>query len=162
MVMPCSRSARRPSVTKERSTSLKPRRSDAVSIAATWSSKICRVSRRSLPMRVLLPSSTEPMVANLRRSIVSVTCSGLPAGGEPDRVVIGLEVALALAVLHGRFREAVVGASRTALGDVRHRRLADDLLGRRGRGAHDSGARRIPNRAEPHCFPAHLLAWLRG
>ena len=59
-------------------------------------------------MRVLLPSSTDPIVAKRSRSMVSAPSSVPPAGGEPGNVVMGLEVPLALAVLHGGLGEAVV------------------------------------------------------
>ena len=68
-------------------------------------------------MRVLLPSSTDPMVAKRSRSMVSAPSSA-PAGGEPGNVVMGLEVTLALAVLHGGLGEAVVGPGRAPLGDA--------------------------------------------
>src|SRR5487761_1369097 len=77
MVMPCSRSARSPSVTKDRSTSPIPRRADAASTAAIWSSKSWRVSKRRRPMSVDLPSSTEPTAANRRRSIVPAPATGV-------------------------------------------------------------------------------------
>src|SRR3984885_1065664 len=158
--MPCSRSARRPSVTKDRSTSPSPRRSDAVSMAVSWSSKSWRVSKRSRPMRVLFPSSTDPMVAKRSRSMVSTPSSGPPAGGEPGNVVMGLEVPLALAVFHGGLREAVVRPRCSALGDPRRRDLADDPLDRVGRGAHCTSAGRITDGTEAHRLLADLFATL--
>src|SRR5450755_2721849 len=116
MVMPCSRSARSPSVTKERSTSSRPRRSAASESASSWSSKSWRVSKSSRPIRVLFPSSTDPMVAKRSRSMVSAPSSGPPAGGELGCVGIVLEVPLALAVLHGRLGEAVVAPGGLAHG----------------------------------------------
>ena len=65
-------------------------------------------------MRVLFPSSTDPMVAKRSRSMVSTPSSGPPAGGEPGNVVMGLEVPLTLAVFHGGLREAVVSPGRPA------------------------------------------------
>ena len=70
-------------------------------------------------MSVLLPSSTDPMVANRRRSMVSTPSSGPPAGGEPGNVVMGLEVPLTLAIFHGGLREAIVGPGRSPLRDPR-------------------------------------------
>src|SRR6185437_14861315 len=102
-------------------------------------------------MRVLLPSSTEPMVARRRRSMVSAPSSGPPAGGEPGNVVMGLEIPLALAVLHGGFRETVVCPRRTPLGDARGGDLTNDLLDGLGVGEDGTGA-------EAHGLLAHLLA----
>src|ERR1700735_3069035 len=132
MVMPCSRSARRPSVTKDRATSPRPRRSPASVSAVSWSSKSWRVSKSSRPIRVLFPSSTDPMVAKRNRSMVSAPSSGPPAGGGVGDAGIGLEVPLALAVLHGRFGEAVVAPGGPALGDGGGCHLADDVLDRGG------------------------------
>src|ERR1700722_1360525 len=160
--MPCSRSARRPSVTKDRSTSPRPRPSDAVSIAVSWSSKSWRVSKRSRPMRVLFPSSTDPMVAKRRRSIVSTPSSGPPAGGEPGNVVMGLEVPLTLAVFHRGLREAVVGPGCSALGDPGRRDLTNDLLNRVGGGAHRTRAGGVADGAKAHRFLADFLAGLRA
>src|ERR1700722_14343085 len=160
--MTCSRSARRQSVTKDRSTSPRPRRSDAVSMAVNWSSKSCRVSNRSRPMRVLFPSSTDPMVANRRRSMVSTPSSGPPAGGEPGNVVMGLEIPLTLAVLHGGLREAVVSPRGTALGDPRRRDLTDDLLHRVGVGAHGARAGGVADRTEAHRLLADFLPGVRA
>src|ERR1700722_1518868 len=159
--MPCSRSARRPSVTNERSTSPRPRRSLAVSIAVSWSSKSWRVSKRSRPMSVLLPSSTDPMVAKRRRSMVSAPSSA-PAGGAPGRVVMGLEISFALAVLHCRLREAVVGPGGAAFGDSGTGDLADDLLDRVGTRAHRPGAGGVTHRAEAHGLLADLFGSLRA
>src|SRR5262252_1577072 len=109
-------------------------------------------------MRVLLPSSTEPMVAKRRRSIVSTPSSAPPAGGEPGNVVMGLEVPLALAVLHGGLGEPVVGPRRSPFGHPRRRDLPDDLLhgvGVRGDGARAGG---VADRAEADRLCADLLA----
>src|SRR5580698_8161170 len=144
--MPCSRSARRPSVTKDRSTSPSPRRSDAVSIAVSRS------------MRVLFPSSTDPIVAKRRRSMVSTPSSGPPAGGEPGNVVMGLEIPLTLAVLHGGLREAVVGPRGTALGDPGRRDLTDDLLHRVGVGADGARAGGVADSTEAHRLLSDFLA----
>jgi hypothetical protein len=53
-----------------------------VEMASSWSSKSWRVSKRRRPIRVLFPSSTDPMVAKRNRSMVSAPSSGPPAGGE--------------------------------------------------------------------------------
>src|SRR5271167_2616269 len=160
--MPCSRSARRPSVTKDRSTSPSPRRSDAVSMAVSWSSKSWRVSKRSRPIRVLFPSSTDPIVAKRRRSIVSAPSSGPPAGGESGNVVMGLEVPLTLAILHGGLREAVVCPRCATLGDPRRGDLTDDLFYRVGGRAHGACAGGVPYGAEADGLLADLLACLRA
>ena len=72
IVMPCSRSARSPSVTKLRSRSPTPRFSEAAWTASNWSSKSWRVSTSKRPISVDFPSSTEPTVARRRRSFVAV------------------------------------------------------------------------------------------
>ena len=69
IVMPCSRSARRPSVRRARFVCSAPIASLDRSTASSWSSKIDFESRRRRPMRVDLPSSTEPAVAKRSRSI---------------------------------------------------------------------------------------------
>src|SRR4051812_30006295 len=98
--MPCSRSARSPSVSRDRSSSpSRPLRS------AYWSARIALESCRRRPMSVDLPSSTEPAVARRRRVAI-------------EEVVEGLEVPGDLAVLHRRLRHAIVGAGLAALGHV--------------------------------------------
>src|SRR5271167_3918454 len=99
-------------------------------------------------MRVLFPSSTDPMVANRRRSMVSTPSSGPPAGGAPGNVVMGLEIPLALAVFHRRLREAVVGPGGSAFRDPRRRDLTDDLLDGVGVGTHGTGARGVAHGTE--------------
>jgi hypothetical protein len=69
IVMPCSRSARSPSVSSARLVYSSPRERDVASTASSWSSKIALESYNSRPMSVDLPSSTEPAVANRSRSI---------------------------------------------------------------------------------------------
>src|SRR3974390_1165082 len=109
-------------------------------------------------MSVLLPSSTEPIVANRRRSMVSTPIPAPPAGGEPGNVVIALEVALALAVLHCGLGEPVVGPRGAALRDARRGHLADDLVHRVGVGADGAGASRVTDGAEPDGLLADVLA----
>jgi hypothetical protein len=67
--MPCSRSARRPSVSSARFVTSSPRSLLVRSTAASWSSRIDFESYSSRPIIVLFPSSTEPAVANRRMSI---------------------------------------------------------------------------------------------
>src|SRR6478609_7422412 len=134
--MPCSRSARRPSVTWARS---------------SWASSNDFESSSSRPISVDLPSSTEPAVAIRRRSLISGRLLG-PGGSLAAVTVVAagarralaywwyvcarrvpaaaggtrenpsgsgrrpLEIPLALAVFHGRGRRPVVRAGRAALG----------------------------------------------
>src|ERR671929_1771912 len=134
MVMPCSRSARRPSVSNARLTSSSPRRSESRSTAASWSSRIDLVSYSRRPISVLLPSSTEPAVAT--RTMPAVAMSGGT-----------LEVALPLAVLHGRLGEAVVGPGGAPFGDAGGGHLLDDLGHARRRRAHRAGAAHVADGA---------------
>src|SRR5215210_2048903 len=103
--MPCSRSARRPSVRFARS-----------SRPASWSAISALASNSSRPISVDLPSSTEPAVATL-------STSGSSQEGP-------LEVPHSLAVLHGGLGRAVVGAGLAALGHARGGDLLDDVLER--------------------------------
>src|SRR5918997_2139999 len=122
--MPCSRSARRPSVRSARFTYPSPRRSDVSSTCSSWSSKMDFVSYSSRPISVDLPSSTDPAVAN--RTSSEVRClTGLPFVAAPGAT---LEVALLLAVLHRGLGHAVVSARLTALGDPGGRDLGNDVL----------------------------------
>src|SRR3954451_21069861 len=115
--MPCSRSARSPSVRRDRSRWPLPLRAcDAAAMCSSWSARIDFASYSSRPISVDLPSSTEPAVA--RR-----------------RVSTSLEVAGNLAVLHRGLARAVVRARLAPLRDPRGGDLGDDLVeGRRPRG----------------------------
>src|SRR5579862_1728550 len=132
MVMPWSRSARRPSVTKARSMPEAPRRLLADATASSWSSKSCLVSWRRRPMSVDLPSSTDPMVAN--RSSVE------PDAGSAPGVAVISEVTLPLAVLHRRLRDPVVGPGGAPLAHPRGADLGDHLVEGEGRRAYGAGA----------------------
>src|SRR5947208_336097 len=66
--MPCSRSARSPSVSSERSRKSWPMRRLVCSTCSSWSTRTCLESYSRRPMSVLLPSSTEPAVAKRSRS----------------------------------------------------------------------------------------------
>src|SRR3954466_15322624 len=112
MVMPCSRSARRPSVSRARLVCSAPIASLDRSTASNWSSKIALESNSSRPMSVDFPSSTDPAVANRKMSI--------------------LEVTFLLAIFLGGRAGPVRGAGRAALGDPGGRDLHDDLLDRGG------------------------------
>src|SRR3989442_1447486 len=110
--MPCSRSARRPSVSSERSIVPLPlRRRLACATCSSWSARTALESKSSRPISVDLPSSTEPAVASRR--------------------VVALEVAGNLAVLHRGLADAVVGARLAALGDPGARDLDDDVVAER-------------------------------
>src|SRR5580658_9725634 len=138
--MPCSRSARSPSVTKDRSMSSMPRLRDAWATASSWSSKSWRVSKRRRPIRVDLPSSTDPMAANRRRSVAAGAPLAAGAGGGRVAESMRLEVSLALSVLHRRLREPVVGTRGAPLGQTGGGDLGDDLVDRDRLGAHGTGA----------------------
>src|SRR5207247_844310 len=69
--MPCSRSAASPSTSSAKSSSPPrvPTRFESSSSAASWSSSMSLASYSSRPMRVDLPSSTEPQRMNRRRPL---------------------------------------------------------------------------------------------
>src|SRR5258706_3793133 len=157
MVIPCSRSASSPSVRSDRSMSSWPRFCDARATAASWSSKMARVSCSSRPISVLLPSSTLPAVMN--RSTPRSSEAWALRSISPSKLIS--EVAFLLAPLHGGFRSLIVHARRPALGDRGQRRLGDDLGGRRGGGLPRAGATSYSHRsaADPELF--HFLAFAR-
>src|SRR3954453_20239066 len=132
IVIPCSRSARRPSVRRERSSApSRPWRS------SSWSARIALASCSSRPISVALPSSTEPAVARRRRSDRATPPCPLP---------LPLEVPGNLAVLHRGFAHAVVRARLAALRDLRRRDLRDHVV-QRGRGRRDrAGAAHVADR----------------
>src|SRR4051794_4074630 len=110
-------------------------------MCSSWSTKICFVSKSSRPIRVDLPSSTEPHVTRRRRS-----------------VLWALEIANALPVLHRGLAEAIVGAGLAALRDARRRDLLHDRLDR-GRGRLDaSGTGHVADGAEADGGDERLLA----
>src|SRR5271166_5310585 len=163
--MPCSRSARSPSVSSARSSvPSPPRRSLASATCASWSSKTCLLSNSSRPIRVLLPSSTEPAV--VKRSRSSVTADPLkpsartPArGARPsNRSRRPLEVPGLLAVLHGGLGDAIIGAGLAPLGDRRRRDLQDDLLDARRPGQDAAGAAHVTDRPVADGVGEDLLA----
>src|SRR5258706_2914632 len=157
MVIPCSRSASSPSVRSDRSMSSWPRFCDARATAASWSSKMARVSCSSRPISVLLPSSTLPAVMN--RSTPRSSEAWALRSISPSKLISG--VGFLLAPLHGGFRSLIVHARRPALGDRGQRRLGDDLGGRRGGGFHRAGATYVANGAEAHRELFHFLAFAR-
>src|SRR3954447_8970483 len=159
--MPCSRSARRPSVSSARSVYSSPRRRLVSSTCSSWSANTCFESNKRRPIRVLLPSSTEPAVA--MRSVLarrSTTGSGCPLPSMTVSLVVtgSLEVTGALAVLHGRLAHTVVGAGLAALGDARGRDLLHHRLeGDRPR-LHRAGARHVAHGSVAHARLERLLA----
>src|SRR3954454_21561262 len=129
--MPCSRSARRPSVSSDRSTWPLPlRRRLALATWSSWSSSTALESKSSRPISVDLPSSTDPAVA--RRSEV------------------GLEAAGNLAVLHRGLGDAVVGARLAAFGDAGAGDLVDDVGQRDGGRLDRARAAHVADRAVAH------------
>ena len=72
MVMPCSRSAASPSTSNAKSISppCVPTRRLSAASASSWSSKIILESYSSRPIRVDLPSSTEPQVMKRSSDLV--------------------------------------------------------------------------------------------
>src|SRR6516165_9437863 len=101
-------------------------------MCSSWSARICFVSNSRRPIRVDLPSSTEPAVTSRSSSLSSIS----------------LEVANALPVLHRGLADAVVRARLAALGDPRRRDLVDDLVDRLRLADHAPGAGHIPDGAE--------------
>src|SRR6266511_1546859 len=108
------------------------------------SARIDFVSRRSLSMSVLLPSSTEPHVRKRRR----------PSAGEAI-----LEVTLLLPLLHGGVGGLVVEPRRAALGDRGRGGLRDDLLEGAGGGLDRRRAGDVADGPEPD---GHLLDRVSG
>src|SRR5882762_2100152 len=146
MVMPCSRSASSPSVSNERSRSSCPRLLDARATAASWSSKMARVSCSSRPISVLLPSSTLPAV--MKRSTPRSPTAGALRSISPSSVMS--EVPFLFAPFHGRFGGLVVHARRAALGDRGQHGLGDDLSRCCGGGLHRASAADVTHGAEAH------------
>src|SRR4051794_8408457 len=138
--MPCSRSARRPSVSSDRSTAPLPlRRRLASATWSSWSSRTALESQSSRPISVDLPSSTEPAVASLSEVVFS-------------------EIAGNLAVLHRGLGHAVVGSRLAALGDARAGDLVDDVRERHGGGLDGAGAAHVADGAVAHQGVERVLA----
>src|SRR3954453_10959475 len=116
--MPCSRSARRPSVSRARFTYPSPRRRLVSSTCSSWSSKIDFESNSRRPIKVDFPSSTEPTIASRSCPVVST-------------IRYTLEVTLLLAVLHRRLGHAIVPPPLPALCEARGGDLAHDIGQRR-------------------------------
>src|SRR6187402_3947683 len=146
--MPCSRSARRPSVSSARLKKPSPRRSLVSSTCSSWSDITCFVSKSRRPINVDLPSSTEPHATSRRSSVDS-------AAG--PRSAASLEVPDTLPVLHRRLAHLVVGPRLAPLGDPRRRDLAHDGVDRSCSGAHAAGAAHVAHGAEPHVLLERVL-----
>src|SRR3954471_18042418 len=145
--MPCSRSARSPSVRRERSSApSRPCRS------SSWSARIALASWSRRPISVDLPSSTEPAVA--RRSRSERATEPYPWPLPPWR----LEVAGNLAVLHRGLAGAVVGARLAALGDLRGGDLGDDRVELRGGRGDGARAAHVADGPVAHARRERLLA----
>src|SRR3954453_6796289 len=128
-------------------------------MAASWSSKMPFESNSSLPMSVLLPSSTEPAVekrskskllssAAQRLACAAARYSGrLPAHAGVRLSLAHLEIPLALAVFHGRLGKRVVGAGSATLRDPRRGNLEDDVRHVGGVRVDRTGAGHVPDRS---------------
>src|SRR5436190_23231287 len=176
MVMPCSRSACRPSTSSARSgtSPVVPQRRLSFATAESWSSNTWRVSCSRRPISVLLPSSTLPQVMKRSRSIsrcCARNCSsvrggsaGLLAAGftalfDGTRAAIS-EISFALAVFHGRRGLGVDGAALPLRGrGAKH--LFNDLGDVRGLGHLRARQRITAERAEANRLEVRLLAVLQ-
>src|SRR5262245_9637436 len=107
----------------------------------SWSTRICFVSYSNRPIKVDLPSSTEPHVTS-RSSSVSIICS---------------EVTDTFAVLHRRLAEPVVRPRLAALGHARRRDLCDHRLQRARLRDDAARARHVADRPEAHRRDERLL-----
>src|SRR5918997_3423102 len=149
--MPCSRSARNPSVSSAKSgcAPAAPPRSRVTRVtASSWSARMEEVSCSNRPTRVDLPSSTEPAVVSRSRDEAAPVI----------RMGLSSEVALPLAVLHGGRGQPVVGAGGAALGEPAGGDLGEDGLDGRGGGLHRAGAGRVADGSEAHRLRDDLLA----
>src|SRR3954453_18187270 len=145
--MPCSRSARRPSVRRERSRA--PSRPCG---ASSWAARIALASWSRRPISVDLPSSTEPAVARRSRSERATEPYPWPLRPLP------LEVAGNLAVLHRGLARAIVGARLAALGDLRGGDLGDDSVELRGGRGDGARAAHVADGPVAHARGERLLA----
>src|SRR6267142_4039545 len=118
---------------------------------------MARVSCRSRPISVLLPSSTLPAVMNRStpRSWGACGRASILSGSAIS------EISLFLAAFHGDLGGLVVHASRAALGDRRQHGLRDDLGGRARRRFDRAGATDVAYRAEAHRQLFRLFALAR-
>src|SRR3954469_21305301 len=157
--MPCSRSARRPSVRRERSRApSRPCRSSSWSARialASWSRRPISVdlpSSSAPPVRVVCPRSPGPAVARRSRSERATEPYPWPLRPWP------LEVAGNLAVLHRGLADAVVRARLAALGDLRGGDLGDDRVERRGGRSDGARAAHVADGPVAHALRERLFA----
>src|ERR1035441_8336760 len=165
MVMPCSRSAFRPSVSREKSTyPLAARFTRLCFTAASWSSYTLLVSCSSRPISVDLPSSTLPAV--VKRSISCPRCASRNSSNErvgltSSRPCIAggfiLEVSLPLLHFHRAFF-VVVDHTVLAFAAPEGDQFLDDLRQRVRLAAHRARAWRAAQRPHAHLDLFHLLA----
>src|SRR5918994_6038165 len=111
-------------------------------MCSSWSARICFVSKSSRPIRVDLPSSTEPAVTR-RTSSVCMSAS---------------EVANALPVFHCGLAGTVVRPRLAALGDPGRCDLGDDVLERTRLRRDCAGAAHVADGAEADRKAERLLA----
>src|SRR5688572_29061339 len=151
MVMPCSRSADRPSVSSARSVS-PPR-----CTPASWSCSTVLLSTSRRPIRVLLPSSTLPQVMKRRAVPVSTSAPAVPS--RSFKVVASIsEIPIFLALLHRSFGSLVVHAGGTAFAHVGRQGLDHHVAGVGGQAFHRAGAGDVAHGAEAHVAYLDLFA----
>src|SRR5699024_8823127 len=162
MVMPCSRSARRPSVSRATSNSppRNPRSALVAVTASSWSARIAFASWSSRPTRVDLPSSTDPAVA--KRSSVFVCVGDSPGVARWSVVVSSSEVPVLLSVFHGRGRDPVVGTCGSAFGHGGRGHLGEDRVDIGRLRVDGAGAGHIADGAVAHGPSDHGLVLARG
>src|SRR5690242_10821306 len=159
MVMPCSRSARSPSVSSEKSIS-PPRIADF-----NWSSYAPLASCSSRPISVLLPSSTLPAVVRRSRPLdfsPARNCSTSKDCGEGCSTAadISSEVPFSFLQFHGSFA-VMVDHPVLALRIFHCDQLGDDLGQRVGLRADRAGARRASQRPHPAFHRLEAVTQLR-
>src|SRR5215217_5341429 len=110
-------------------------------MCSSWSTRICFVSKRSRPISVDLPSSTEPHVTRRSRLVACISS----------------EVANALPVFHRGFADAVVGTRLAAFAHPGGGDLGNDRVERGRVGEHPAGAGHVADGAEADGGPERLL-----
>src|SRR3954470_21374729 len=167
MVMPCSRSACRPSTSSARSgtSPVVPQRRLSFATALSWASHTWRVACSSRPISVLLPSSTEPQVMKRSKSMsrcCARNCSRVRGVSFADAFTELVseaaisEIPFTLAVLHGRGGIRVDGAA-LPLGGGGAQHLFDDGRHGGGGGHLRAGQRIAAQRTEAHGLEMRLL-----
>src|SRR4029077_16642519 len=110
------------------------------STAASWSSKIARVSCSRRPISVLLPSSTLPAV--MKRS----TPVPVAAARSSSPSALMLEITFLLAALHRSVGGLIIHARGAALGDGGQHGFDDDFRGCCSGGGDRAGAGYVAHR----------------